>query len=242
MEDTGHQRDGEAAVALPMRGVAQPSRAAALALEGMRVVSHPLIAHKLTGLRDRTTSPERFAALTRDLGALMAYEAMTDLETEPAPIETPLEPMVGARIAGDVVIAPVLRAGLGMAEGFRQTFPEARVAHIGLRRDEVTLRPIAYYQNLDHLQRGGQIRASFLLDPMLATGGSAIDTLDLLKRYGARGLRLVSLIAAPYGLLAVRRAHPDVPIIVAAVDERLDERGYICPGLGDAGDRQFNTL
>jgi uracil phosphoribosyltransferase len=242
MEDTGRQRDDEAAVALPMHGVAQPTREEALALGGVRVVSHPLIAHKLTALRDRETPPERFAALTRELGALLAYEAMADVELESTPIETPLESMVGARLAGEVVIAPVLRAGLGMAEGFRQTLPEARVAHIGLRRDEVTLRPVAYYQNLEHLQRGGQVRASFMLDPMLATGGSAIDTLNLLKRYGARGLRLVALIAAPYGLVAVRRDHPDVPIIVAAVDERLDERGYICPGLGDAGDRQFGTL
>ncbi len=236
------QQDGEANHTLPMRGVAQPSREEALALSGVRVVSHPLIAHKLTALRDRTTPPERFATLTRELGALMAYEAMADLELEPAPIETPLESMIGARLTGEVVIAPVLRAGLGMAEGFRQTLPEARVAHIGLRRDETTLHPVAYYQNLEHLQRGGRIHASFMLDPMLATGGSAIDTLALLKRYGARGLRLVSLIAAPYGLMAVRREHPDVPIIVAAVDDHLDERGYICPGLGDAGDRQFNTL
>lgn len=226
----------------PMRGVAQPSRAEALALPGVRVIAHPLIAHKLTMLRDRTTPPDRFATLTRELGALMAYEAMADLELEAAPIETPLEPMTGARIAGEVAIAPVLRAGLGMAEGFRQTLPEARVTHIGLRRDETTLRPVAYYQNLDHFQHNPQIRACFMLDPMLATGGSAIDTLNLLKAHGARGLRVVALIAAPYGLVALRRAHPDVPIFVAAVDERLDERGYIVPGLGDAGDRQFNTL
>jgi uracil phosphoribosyltransferase len=225
-----------------MRGIPQPSRAEALALPGVRVAAHPLIAHKLTVLRDRTTPPDRFAALTRELGALMAYEAMADLELEPALIETPLEPTTGARIAGEVAIAPVLRAGLGMAEGFRQMLSEARVAHIGLRRDEVTLRAIAYYQNLDHLQHNGQVRACFMLDPMLATGGSAIDTLDLLKAHGARGLRVVGLIAAPYGLVAVRKAHPDVPILVAAVDERLNDRGYICPGLGDAGDRQFNTL
>jgi uracil phosphoribosyltransferase len=240
-----HEYTGQGGVArsaLPMRGIAQPSREEALGLGGVRVVAHPLIAHKMTALRDRTTPPERFAALTREVGALMAYEAMADLELEPATIETPLEAMVGSRIAGEVAIAPVLRAGLGMAEGFRQALPEARVAHVGLRRDETTLRPVAYYQNLDHLQRGGQIRACFMLDPMLATGGSAIDTLALLKRYGVRGLRLVVLIAAPYGLVAVRREHPDVPIIVAAVDERLDDRGYICPGLGDAGDRQFNTL
>jgi uracil phosphoribosyltransferase len=232
----------EAGAALPMRGVAQPSREEALALGGVRVASHPLIAHKLTELRDRLTPPERFAALTRELGALMAYEAMADLEMEPAPIETPLEAMTGSRIAGDVLIAPILRAGLGMAEGFRQALSEARVAHIGLRRDEATLRPVAYYHNLDHLRRGSAIGACFMLDPMLATGGSAVESLGLLKRYGARGLRLVALIAAPYGLVAVRQAHPDVPIIVAAVDERLDERGYIRPGLGDAGDRQFNTL
>jgi uracil phosphoribosyltransferase len=233
---------GARATPLPMRGVAQPTRDEALALPGVRVASHPLIAHKLTALRDRTTTPERFAALTRELGALLAYEAMADLELEPAPIETPLEPMVGSRIAGEVAIAPVLRAGLGLAEGFRQALAEARVAHVGLRRDEATLKPIAYYQNLDHLHRGGEIRACFMLDPMLATGGSAIDTLNLLKQYVPRGLRLIALIAAPYGLVAVRRAHPDVPVTVAAVDERLDDRGYIRPGLGDAGDRQFNTL
>jgi uracil phosphoribosyltransferase len=232
----------ESHVALPMRGVAQPSRAEALALPGVRVAAHPLIAHKLTMLRDQVTPPDRFAALTRELGALMAYEAMSDLELEAVSIETPLEPMVGSRIAGEIAIAPVLRAGLGMAEGFRQMLSEASVAHVGLRRDEKTLRPVAYYQNLDHLQRNRHIRACFMLDPMLATGGSAIDTLDLLKAHGARSLRVVALIAAPYGLVAIRKAHPDVPIIVAAVDERLNERGYIVPGLGDAGDRQFNTL
>jgi uracil phosphoribosyltransferase len=230
------------AAPVPMRGVPQPTRAEALALREVRVASHPLIAHKLTSLRDRTTTPDRFAALTRELGALLAYEAMADLELEPARIETPLEEMTGSRIAGEIAIAPVLRAGLGMAEGFRQALAEVRVAHIGLRRDEATLKPIAYYQNLDHLQRGGGIRACFMLDPMLATGGSAIDTLNLLKRYVPRGLRLIALIAAPYGLLALNRAHPDVPVVVAAVDERLDDRGYIRPGLGDAGDRQFNTL
>lgn len=241
MDATGPRDEGGAEYSLPMRGVAQPTRAEALSLPGVRVAAHPLIAHKLTALRDRNTPPDRFAALTRELGALMSYEAMADLELEPAPIETPIEPMTGARLVGDIAIAPVLRAGLGMAEGFRQMLPEARVAHVGLRRDEATLRPIAYYQNLDHLQRG-HIRACFMLDPMLATGGSAIDTLDLLKRYITRGLRLVALIAAPYGLVAIRTAHPDVPITVAAIDERLNDRGYICPGLGDAGDRQFNTL
>ncbi|HEX9038423.1 MAG TPA: uracil phosphoribosyltransferase [Ktedonobacterales bacterium] len=229
-------------IALPMRGVAQPTREDALALPNVRVTTHPLIAHKLTALRDRTTTPDRFAALTRELGALLAYEAMADLELEPAPIETPLEPMIGSRIRGEIAIAPVLRAGLGMAEGFRQALAEARVAHIGLRRDEETLRPIAYYQNLNHLHRAGEIHACFMLDPMLATGGSAIDTLTLLKQYLPRGLRLIALIAAPYGLVQLRQAHPDVPVIVAAVDDRLDDRGYIRPGLGDAGDRQFNTL
>lgn len=226
----------------PMRGVSQPSRDEAFTLPGVRVTTHPLIAHKLTKLRDHTTPPHRFAELTRELGVLMAFEVMSDLTLEPEPIETPLEPMVGGRIANDVVIAPVLRAGLGMAEGFRLALREARVAHVGLRRDETTLRPVAYYHNLSHLQKAGAPQMCFLLDPMLATGGSAIEALSLLKRNGARGLRLVSLIAAPYGLEMVRREHPDVPVIVAAIDDRLDDRGYIRPGLGDAGDRQFGTL
>ena len=224
---------------LPMRGVAQPTRAEALALPGLRISRHPVVAAKLTALRDVTTPPAQFYALTRELGALLAYEATADLATEPCEIQTPLEPMVGRRLTGGVGVAPILRAGLGLAEGFRQALPEAQVWHLGLRRDERTLRPIHYY---NQLARASNLHVCYVVDPMLATGGSAIDALDLLTAQGVRSLRYLALIAAPYGLVALRRAYPETPIYVAAVDDRLDERGYICPGLGDAGDRQFNTL
>ncbi|HEX8995576.1 MAG TPA: uracil phosphoribosyltransferase [Ktedonobacterales bacterium] len=224
---------------LPMRGVAQPTREEALALPDLRISQHPVIASKLTELRDETTPPARFYALVRELGALLAYEATADLETEPWEIRTPLEPLIGRRLAGGVGVAPILRAGLGMAEGFRQALPEAQVWHLGLRRDERTLQPVQYY---NQLARASNLQVCYVVDPMLATGGSAIDALDLLVERGVRRLRYLALIAAPYGLMALRHAHPDVPIYVAAVDDRLDERGYIRPGLGDAGDRQFNTL
>lgn len=223
----------------PMRGIAQPTRDEALALPGLHVSRHPIIASKLSALRDVSTPPAQFYALVRELGALLAYEATADLPTEPWPIQTPLEPMVGQRIAGGVGVAPILRAGLGMAEGFRQALPEAQVWHLGLRRDEETLRPVHYY---NQLTRAADLRVCYVVDPMLATGGSAIDALALLSAQGVRSIRYLALIAAPYGLVSLRRAHPDTPIYVAAVDDHLDERGYIRPGLGDAGDRQFNTL
>ncbi len=224
---------------LPMRGVAQPTRGEALALPGLHVSRHPIVASKLTELRDVATPPARFAALVREIGAFLAYEATADLETEPWEIQTPLEPFAGQRLAPGLGVAPILRAGLGMAEGFRQVAPEAQVWHLGLRRDEATLRPVQYYSQL---ARATHLRACYVVDPMLATGGSAIDALDLLVAHGVPRLRFIALLAVPYGLVALRRAHPQVPIYVAAVDERLDERGYIRPGLGDAGDRQFNTF
>lgn len=224
---------------LPMRGVAQPTRDEALALPGLHISRHPVIASKLTRLRDEATQPAQFYALVRELGALLTYEATADLETEPLTIRTPLEPLVGLRLAGGVGVAPILRAGLGMAEGFRQALPNAQVWHLGLRRDERTLQPVRYY---NQLARASNLQVCYVVDPMLATGGSAIDALDLLTTHGVRRLRYIALIAAPYGLVALRRAHPDIPIYVAAVDDRLDDRGYIRPGLGDAGDRQFNTL
>jgi uracil phosphoribosyltransferase len=147
--------------------------------------------------------------------------------------------MTGKRLAGGVGVVPILRAGLGLAEGFRQVLPDAQIWHLGLRRDERTLEPIEYY---NQLARAGNLQVCFSVDPMLATGGSAIDALNTLKRYAVQHLRYVGLIAAPYGLLKLREAHPDVPIYLAALDSRLDERGFICPGLGDAGDRQFGTL
>ena len=233
------QQESGAFRSLPMRGVPQPSRESVLALPAVHVSRHPVVAHKMTALRDQRTPPPDFYRLVRELGTLLAYEATTDLRTLPTTIETPLETTTGERLAGGVGIVPILRAGLGLAEGFRQVLPDAQVWHLGLRRDEHTLEPIEYY---NQLARASNLQVVFSVDPMLATGGSAIDALSILKRYGVPHLRYVGLIAAPYGLLKLREAHPDVPIYLAALDERLDERGFICPGLGDAGDRQFGTL
>ncbi len=223
----------------PMRGVAQPNREDVLNLPDVTFSRHPVIAHKITMLRDRNTLPPDFYRTVRELGTLMAYEATSDLEIDACEIETPLEHMVGTRLAGGVGIVPILRAGLGLAEGFRQVLPDAQVWRLGLRRDEQTLEPIEYY---NQLQRAGKLQVCYAIDPMLATGGSAIDALNTLKRYNVRRLCYVGLIAAPYGLLKLRQAHPDVSIYIGSLDARLDERGYICPGLGDAGDRQFGTL
>lgn len=231
--------EGSQPQSLPMRGVPQPARDDVLALPGVFISRHPVIAHKITALRDRNTPPPDFYRLVRELGTLLAYEATQDLRLQPSPIETPLEPMVGARLAGGVGIVPILRAGLGLADGFRQVLPDAQIWHLGLRRDERTLEPIEYY---NQLARASNLQVCFSVDPMLATGGSAIDALSILKRYGVPHLRYVGLIGAPYGLLKLRETHPDVPIYLAALDDRLDDRGFICPGLGDAGDRQFGTL
>lgn len=224
---------------LPMRGVPQPARASVLSLPAVRISQHPVVAHKLSMLRERATEPAEFYRLVLELGTLLAYEATSDLRTVQTNIQTPLEPTVGEKLAGGVGIVPILRAGLGLADGFRQVLPDAQVWHLGLRRDERTLEPIEYY---NQLARAVNLQVCFSVDPMLATGGSAIDALNTLKRFGVPHLRYVGLIAAPYGLQKLREAHPDVPIYLAALDERLDERGYICPGLGDAGDRQFGTL
>jgi uracil phosphoribosyltransferase len=233
------QNEGTARGPLPMRGVPQPSRESVLSLPDVHISQHPVIEHKMTALRDRETLAPDFYRLVRELGTLLAYEATADLRTQPARIETPLEPTEGQRLAGGVGIMPVLRAGLGLAEGFRSVLPDAPVWHLGLRRDERTLEPIEYY---NQLARAVNLQVCYAVDPMLATGGSAIDALNIVKRYGVPHLRYVGLIAAPYGLLKLREAHPDVPIYLAALDDHLDDRGYICPGLGDAGDRQFGTL
>lgn len=223
----------------PMRGVAQPTREDVLRMPGVHISNHPVIAHKMTALRDKRTPHPDFYRLVRELGTLLAYEATADLQLEPVQVETPLETTLERRLVGGVGIVPILRAGLGLADGFRQVLPDAQVWHLGLRRDERTLQPIEYY---NQLARAGNLQVCFSIDPMLATGGSAIDALNVLKRYGVPHLRYVALIAAPYGLKRLRETHPDVPVYVAALDERLNERGYIMPGLGDAGDRQFGTL
>lgn len=227
------------AQAYPMRGVQQPMREQTVDLPQVYISRHPVIAHKMTLLRDKRTASPAFYRTVRELGALLAYESTADLKLEPVRIETPIELMTGSELAGGVGIVPILRAGLGLAEGFREVLPDAAVWHLGLRRDERTLEPIEYY---NQLARSNNLQVCFSVDPMLATGGSAIDALNILKRYGVPHLRYVALIGAPYGLLKLREAHPDVPIYLAALDERLDDRGYICPGLGDAGDRQFGTL
>lgn len=222
-----------------MRGVPQPPRAEALALPNVYVSRHPVVAHKMGLLRDRHTSVPDFYRLVREIGTLLAYEASQNLRTEEVEVETPLERTTARRLVGGVGIVPILRAGLGLAEGFRSVLPDASIWHLGLRRDERTLEPIEYY---NQLARAVNLQVCFSVDPMLATGGSAIDALNTLKRFGVPHLRYVGLIGAPYGVAKLREAHPDVPIYLAVLDERLDDRGYICPGLGDAGDRQFGTL
>jgi uracil phosphoribosyltransferase len=200
--------------------------------------SHPLVAHKLTRLRNKNTDPKKFRELVRELGALLAYEATADLPTRPMAVETPLAYTQGWELEQKIGLVPILRAGLGMVEGVWELMPQAEVWHIGLYRDERTLKPVQYYNKLPVSPTVG---VCLILDPMLATGGSAAATIDILKNWGVRKIKFVGLIGAPEGIRRVSEAHPDVPIHLAAIDDRLNERGYILPGLGDAGDRQFGT-
>jgi uracil phosphoribosyltransferase len=222
----------------PMAGVAQPSRDEVLGLPQLRLSRHPLVAHKLTLLRRATTDVPLFRRIVAELTYLLSYEATADLPLAPRPIETPLAPMAGARIAVPVAIIPILRAGLGMIDGFLDLMPQAHVWHIGLYRDERTLRPVSYYNKVSESLAETNC---LVLDPMLATGGSAIGTVDVLKRMGARRISFVGLVAAPYGVRRLTEAHPDVAIHAGALDERLNDAGFIVPGLGDAGDRLFAT-
>jgi len=205
----------------------------------VRVSRHPLVAHKLSLLRDKSTAPKVFRELVRELTWLLGYEAMADLSTQAREIETPLEPMTGRQVEPKVGLIPVLRAGLGMVDAMLELMPSAEVWHIGLYRDERTLKPVEYYNKLPD---AATVQLCLILDPMLATGGSAAATADILKAWGAARVKQVSLIAAPEGIATLSAAHPDVDIHVAAVDRALNERGYIVPGLGDAGDRQFGTF
>ncbi|OGO75461.1 MAG: uracil phosphoribosyltransferase [Chloroflexi bacterium RIFOXYC12_FULL_59_14] len=200
--------------------------------------THPLVAHKLSRLRDKNTDPKKFRELVRELAALLAYEATADLQTAPRELETPLAKMTGAELREKIGLVPILRAGLGMVEGFWELMPSAEVWHIGLYRDEKTLRPVEYYNKLP---LEPTVSVSIILDPMLATGGSATATAGVLKRWGVKKIKFVGLIGAPEGIAAMQKAHPDIPIYLAAIDARLNERAYIVPGLGDAGDRQFGT-
>lgn len=205
----------------------------------LHIVQHPLIDHKMTILRKKETSSMEFRQIVNEISSLMAYELTRDLETEEVKIETPIAPTTGKMISGKKVgIVPILRAGLGMVEGFLTIVPAARVGHIGMYRDPETLKPVTYYSKLP---KDVDRRLMIIVDPMLATGGSLIEAIDELKRNGATQIRAVNLLGAPEGIKAVEETHPDVDIYLAAVDEKLNEDGYIVPGLGDAGDRLFGT-
>lgn len=204
----------------------------------LHLSTHPLVSHKLTRLRDRSTEPKKFREIVREIAALLTYEVTTDLCTQPRTVQTPLETMTGSELQDKIGLVPILRAGLGMVEGVWELMPNAEVWHIGLYRDERTLKPVEYYNKLPIAPT---VSVCLILDPMLATGGSAIATADILKRWGVGRIKFVGLLGAPEGIAAMQRAHPNVDIHLAGVDRQLNEHGYILPGLGDAGDRQFGT-
>src|SRR4051794_488910 len=206
-------------------------------MEGLRVVDHPVLARAVTELRDASTSRRAFRIAMADVATALAYEALRDVPTREVTVQTPLEEASGSR-PGPVTVIAILRAGLGMVDGFLRLVPNAAVGPLGMRRNEETLQPEDYYESLPE---GVADSTVFVVDPMLATGGSAVAALTRLRAAGATDLRLVCLVAAPEGVSAVRAGFPDVPILAAALDRGLDERGYIRPGLGDAGDRLFGT-
>ncbi|MGA2819616.1 MAG: uracil phosphoribosyltransferase [Anaerolineales bacterium] len=199
---------------------------------------HPLVASKLARLRDLTTEPKEFRELIREISMLLAYEATADLATHDITVPTPMGIAKCLQVTDRIGLVPILRAGLGMVEGVWEMLPGAEVWHIGMYRDEKTLKPVQYYNKLPLEPR---VSICLILDPMLATGGSAVATADILKRWGVRRIKYVGLIASPEGIAAMQRQHPDVPLYLGAVDDHLNEVGYIVPGLGDAGDRQFGT-
>ncbi len=202
------------------------------------VSSHPAVLHKLAILRDEDTEPKKFREVVRELSWLLGYEALADARVRPRPITTPMEAMEASELGERIGLIPILRAGLGMVDAMLELMPTAQVWHLGLFRDERTLRPVEYYNKLPD---SATVDLCLILDPMLATGGSATAAIDVLKRWGAVRIKLVNLIAAPEGVAAVQAAHPDVEILCAALDRGLNDKGYIMPGLGDAGDRQFGT-
>jgi uracil phosphoribosyltransferase len=210
----------------------------ALTVKGVTVISHPLVQHNLTRLRDKRTRPEEFRRALSEVAALMIYEATRTISVKPVSVQTPLETARGFQLGRNVVLVPVLRAGLGMLDSILQLIPNARVGFIGLKREESTLQAQFYHKSLPRDLKNSEV---ILIDPMLATGGSAVSALDLLAEFGARRVRLVNLVAAPEGIRHVRRHHPTLPIFTAAIDRKLNEKGYIMPGLGDAGDRLFGV-
>jgi uracil phosphoribosyltransferase len=204
----------------------------------LHVSNHPAVLHKLAVLRDVDTEPKKFREVVRELSWLLGYEALEDAKTKPLTIRTPMEEMEASELGERIGLIPILRAGLGMVDAMLELMPTAQVWHLGLFRDERTLRPVEYYNKLPD---SATVDLCLILDPMLATGGSATAAIDVLKKWGAVRIKLVNLIAAPEGVRAVQEAHPDVEIHTASLDRGLNEKGYIIPGLGDAGDRQFGT-
>ena len=205
----------------------------------VNILDHPLIQHKLTQIRQKDTSTTQFRQMINEIGGLMVYEITRDLPLEQIEIETPVAKTKANVIAGKkMVVVPILRAGLGMVDGILQTIPSARIGHIGIFRDEETLQPVEYFAKFpEELDQ----RDIFIVDPMLATGGSAIAAINSIKQRGAKNIKLVCLVGAPEGVKAINEAHPDVTVYLASLDEKLNEKGYIVPGLGDAGDRIFGT-
>lgn len=207
-------------------------------LPNVILIDHPVIQTKLTELRDYTADHRKFRDLLDEIAGLMVYEVTRDWPTMPRPVQTPLERTTGKVLARRVTLVPILRAGLGMADGVLRLLPEARLGHLGVYRDEKTLEPVSYYQKLPPDIADTEV---LLVDPMLATGGSGSAAVSYLKKAGVTGMKFVCLVAAPEGIQAFHHQHPEVPLYCAAVDRQLDERGYILPGLGDAGDRIFGT-
>ena len=206
--------------------------------DNLRIIEHPILKRDLTILRDQQTSHGQFRQTLSQVSAILAYEALHDLKATPKPVQTPLEPTTGHEIVEEVIVVPILRAGLGMVDGFVRFLPEARIGHLGMYRDEETHKPIDYYSSIPPQVTTGKV---FLVDPMLATGGSAAGAISHLKKKQAGNFTFVCLVAAPEGVAHLHAVHPDVHIITAALDRELDANAYIRPGLGDAGDRIFGT-
>jgi len=207
-------------------------------MENVFASTHPLVAHKLTLLRNHSTNHQNFRELIREISTLLTYEATADLNTKPIEVQTPLAQTRGLQLIDNIGLVPILRAGLGMVDGVWKLMPSAEVWHIGLYRDEATLRPVEYYNKLPVEPR---VSVCLILDPMLATGGSAVATIDILKKWGVKKIKFVGIIGSIEGIHYLHKHHPEIPIYLAAIDEKLNNNGFILPGLGDAGDRQFGT-
>jgi uracil phosphoribosyltransferase len=208
-------------------------------MSAVQISQHPLLLHRLGPLRDQGTPAPVFRRLVREIAQLLFWEASRDLSIEPYTVRTPLADCTAQRLCQTIGLVPILRAGLGMADAIVEMVPQAQVWHVGLYRDHKTLKPITYYNKLSH---HAHLDVCFVLDPMLATGGSAAAALDILKKWNVRHLRFLAVIAAPEGVRVLQESHPDVPIHLAALDSHLNEKSHIVPGLGDAGDRQFGTV